>query len=161
MTTVAGTGHRPDKLGGYDAATFARLVNLAAAYLQKHPADHVISGMALGWDMALAEAAVALKIPFTAAIPFAGQERMWPRTSQDHFRRLCDQAAVIEIVSPGGYAASKMQTRNIWMVNHCDTLVALWNGASGGTANCLAYAKTIDKPVHNLWNSWNRYKETA
>ena len=32
-----------------------------------------------------------------------------------------------------------MQKRNEFMVDNSDLVVAVWNGTSGGTANCLAY----------------------
>lgn len=53
---VAGTGHRPNKLGGYGDDVFERLVALARTYLWHMEPWHVISGMALGWDQALAQA---------------------------------------------------------------------------------------------------------
>jgi uncharacterized phage-like protein YoqJ len=40
-----------------------------------------------------------------------------------------------------------MQDRNKWMVDHCDALVAIWNGTSGGTANCVKYALSVNKPI--------------
>jgi hypothetical protein len=76
---LAATGHRPDKLGGYDLSIYRKLVGLAYSYLRKQTPDVVISGMALGWDQAVAEAAVKASTPFIAAIPFRGQESKWPR----------------------------------------------------------------------------------
>ena len=43
----------------------------------------------------------------------------------------------------GGYAAWKMQKRNQFMVDHSNLLIAVWDGSSGGTSNCVAYAKKI------------------
>ena len=39
------------------------------------------------------------------------------------------------------YHPAKMQKRNEFMVDNCDILIALWNGTSGGTKNCINYAK--------------------
>ena len=61
---VAGTGHRPNKLGGYNNESFLKLVNIAEDALKQMEVTEVISGMALGWDMALAQAAINLNIPF-------------------------------------------------------------------------------------------------
>ena len=48
------------------------------------------------------------------------------------------------IVSPGEYAAFKMQVRNEWMVDQLnpatDLLLAAWDGSPGGTGNCVKYA---------------------
>ena len=45
----------------------------------------------------------------------------------------------------GGYAGYKLQKRNEWMVDHCDILIAVWDGTSGGTANCVNYAQSVNK----------------
>lgn len=159
MTILAATGHRPDKLGGYGPDVFESLVNLATGYfvLAKSAGaapDGVISGMALGWDMAWAEAAYRSGLPFVAAVPFEGQERLWPDSSKRQHADLLKRAAQVVVVCPGGYDPQKMQTRNRWMVDHADGLVALWDGSSGGTANCVKYAQRIGRPVVNLWSAY-------
>lgn len=150
---VAATGHRPDKLGGYSKENLERLIDFAIEHIPKDTTK-VISGMALGWDMAIAYASIELKIPFTAAVPFKGQEKMWPSSSQAEFNYLIRNASEVVVVSDGGYASWKMQVRNQWMVNHCDLLLALWNGSSGGTGNCIAYATKSDKSIINLWSKF-------
>lgn len=153
---VAATGHRPDKLGGYDnAEADNRLRVIAHHYLIKTSPVGVITGMALGWDQRVAEAALLAGIPFIAAVPFAGQESRWPACSKAVYRELMTQAHGVYIVSPGGYDAAKMHKRNEWMVNHADRIVALWNGgADGGTAACVRYAQARNKPIDNLWNEF-------
>jgi uncharacterized phage-like protein YoqJ len=154
---LAGTGHRPDKLGGYSPAISARLVDLARAALLKYQPGEVVSGMALGWDTALALAAVELGIPLTAAVPFEGQERRWRPEQQELFHAILARATTVIIVSPGGYAAWKMQVRNEWMVDRATGVLALWNGISGGTGNCVEYARRRQVKVLNLWSAWERY----
>jgi uncharacterized phage-like protein YoqJ len=161
MSIVSVTGHRPDKLGGYSDAVYFQLLSFAEKSLLNIKPDRVISGMALGWDQAIAEAAAKLKIPFWAAIPFKGQECKWPVKSQDKYHRLLSSAERSIIVCDGSYCASKMQKRNEWMVNNSDLLVALWNGASGGTANCVAYAKHVNKDMINLWEQYVNACRTA
>ena len=153
---IAGTGHRPDKLGGYTPEAWLRLRTFAVSQLKIINPTHVISGMALGWDQALANAAIILEIPWTAAIPFIGQESAWPQKSQDFYHTLLKRATTQEIVCPGGYSGAKMQIRNEWMVNHCDHVLALWDGTSGGTYNCLAYASRVAKPITNVWSQWTK-----
>ena len=153
---VAGTGHRPNKLGGYTRDARTRLFNTAIRSLEHLRPTKLISGMALGWDQALARACVELNIPFIAAVPFAGQETVWPAASQREYRELCEAASDFIIVSPGGYSAAKMQIRNEWMVDHCDRVLALWDGSPGGTRNCVDYAKTVNKPISNAWKCFQR-----
>ena len=148
---VAGTGHRPNKLGGYDDRVFKRLVDLAKAIIKETKATKVISGMALGWDQALAQAAIELGIPFIAAIPFKGQESRWPTSSQKKYQEIIQKAEEIIIVCPGEYSPKSMQIRNEWMVDNCDLVIALWDGSSGGTGKCIRYEKSINKPINNQW----------
>jgi len=148
---VAGTGHRPDKLGGYDAHTTKRVLHLAHQTLEHYKPELVISGMALGWDMVLAQAAINLNIPFHAYVPFIGQEQVWPSATRLYYKALLNHAADIIICSPSGYTKSAMQVRNQRMVDTCDLLIALWNGSNGGTANCVGYAIFVNRPYVNVW----------
>lgn len=164
---VAGTGHRPDKIivgshNGYHPDVERRLVQFALRCLTRLKPELVVSGMAQGWDQALASAAVWLKIPFDAYVPFEGQENLWPGASQRQYRALIAKARRVVVCSEGGYEPWKMQHRNQAMVAACTTLLALHDGSDGGTANCLRYAKLqldrTGKPViHNVWSAWERY----
>lgn len=71
---ICGTGHRPDKLGGYSNEVTQKLIRVCRFGLEKLQPSLVISGMALGYDQALAEAAIELKIPFHAYCPCYGQD---------------------------------------------------------------------------------------
>jgi uncharacterized phage-like protein YoqJ len=153
---LAVTGHRPSKLGGYGESAYTKLVLFARKVLDQLEPIRVITGMALGWDQAIAQACVDLKIPFSAAVPFNGQELTWPRAAQDRYHRLLGQAQEVVIVSDGDYAPEKMQVRNQWMVDNCDVLLALYDGSSGGTANCVRYAEGKSVPVINIWSSWTK-----
>lgn len=151
---IFGTGHRPEKLGGYSEAAQKKVRDLAYGYLQATRPHKVVSGMAQGWDMALAEASVALGIPFIAAVPFAGFDGRWPLNSRVKLQLLLQRAETIKYVCDPGYAGWKLQRRNVWMVDHAERGVALWDGSSGGTANCLNYASLRGKPVVNLWKDF-------
>lgn len=149
---ISATGHRPNKLGGYGQDAYIRLVKLAENYLVELKPTDIITGMALGWDQAWAHAGINLGIKVHAAIPFLGQESQWPESSQKHFKWLFYQCAGQIIVSEGGYSPYKMQVRNEWMVDHSHRVAALWNGTTGGTANCVKYAQKLNKQIDNLWD---------
>ena len=134
-----------------------KLVSFAIFQLKVYRPKEVISGMALGWDQAIAHAAYLEKIPFVAAIPFRGQELMWPKHSQELYNSLVKVASEVEIICSGEYSPSKMQTRNEWMVNNSSHVMALWDGTGGGTKNCVDYALKINKPVINVWSEWRKY----
>ena len=151
MTIIAFSGHRPDKLGGYKLPnpTYIRVCQQIDAALQELKPEKVITGMALGIDQWAASIAYKLGIPYLAAIPFEGQEKAWPEESQKTFRLLRKLAAEEIIVCEGGYAASKMQIRNEFMVDHCDQLIAVWTDL-GGTGNCVEYAKSVGRQIYHI-----------
>jgi hypothetical protein len=60
----------------------------------------------------------------------------------------------VHIICPSAYAPWRFERRNEWMVDRADRVVALWSGAEGGTARCVACAERKRKPVDNLWARW-------
>lgn len=152
---LAVTGHRPDKLGGYSKDVFAKLVSFAAQKLELLSPEKVFTGMALGWDQAVAVACVDLGLPFVACAPCDNQERPWRQESKNLHRNLLRLASEVVVVSPGNYASWKMQARNVYMVDRCDTVLALWDGSDGGTANCVRYAESVGKKVINCWGEYD------
>jgi len=171
---AAVTGHRPTKTGGYSKAARDKLIDFAIQTLQEHLPDYIVTGMALGWDQAIAQACVSLSIPFEAAIPFRGQESIWPYDSQEHYNHLLDCAQKVTVVSEGTFTAQKMQIRNEYMVHQAASqpggkLLTLWDGSPGGTKNCIQYAvggrqyrpakrwpEGIKYPIQviYLWHKW-------
>lgn len=146
---VAVTGHRPDKLGGWKIPNpmyDLTLMGLYNAFLQLKP-TYVITGMSLGVDQWAAELCVNMDIPFVAAVPFNGQDGVWIPAAKAKYQWLLSKAAVKYVICEGGFEGWKMQERNKWMVKSCHRMVAVWNGSSGGTANCLKYAAEVGKPV--------------
>ncbi len=153
--TICATGHRLKWLGGYHPKIYSRLRQVATQALTDLSPARVITGMALGWDQAIAKACIELGIPFEAAIPFQGQESRWPATSQDDYWEILTHADDIHVLSDSSYSPSLMEARNRWMVDHSDEVVALWNKLqSGGTWNCIQYAFSKGKPVINYWPEW-------
>ena len=158
---VSATGHRPDKLGGYNNPTSeTKQIALVIAQLEVLKPSFAISGMALGFDTSFAKAAIELGIPLIAAIPFEGQERTWRnKTDIDTYNNLLQQANKIVVVTKGdfstkpfGEVVAALHRRNEWMVDRSDLIVAMYNGdLKGGTANCVRYARKQSKRISNLW----------
>jgi len=154
---IAGTGHRPPRLGlGYDITSRDILCDFVISHLKRLSPTVVISGFAQGWDQALAQAALALGVELWAAIPFKGQESKWPSSAQLDYATLLKRAKRVEVVSEGGYAAAKFIARDRWMVDNADQVLALCDdtGERSGTKQTIDYAVSVGKPVTNLWNEW-------
>jgi uncharacterized phage-like protein YoqJ len=149
------TGHRPEKLGGYGAKTAKALRDLAKAEFTALVPELVITGMALGWDMACAEAAHELGIPFQAMIPFQGQEKIWPFESKKLYWKLLGVAKEVTFVSSPGYAGWKMLARDRAIVALSDAILALFNGSAGGTKYTVGFAAQMKTPVINCWERYS------
>lgn len=143
------TGHRPPKLGGYripNPIFNSVMEGLDKKFMELSP-DLVITGMAVGVDQWAAELCIFNGIPFVAAIPCEAHESKWPVYAQAKYYELLAQAFQVVLVNSGTYEPWKMQTRNEWMIDNCNYVVAVFDGTPGGTANCISYA-VPRKPVH-------------
>ena len=116
------TGHRPNQLFGYDihSAKYDKIRERLRAVMSSRSQAafdeygirtfRYISGMALGVDTIFFETALWLRehsdgftVQVTAAVPFLGQERQWPRESRKEYHELLEQADETIVVSEGGY----------------------------------------------------------
>lgn len=153
---VAASGHRPPKLGGYHDEPRVKATALAVEWIKEHHPTTLIVGMALGWDTAVAQAAIICDVPYIAALPFIGQETAWHEPDRDRFDLLLKYAESTVVVSPGTYTKGKMHARNRWMVDHAQRMLVLFDGTAGGTSNCVEYAHSKGVPVSNLWSTWRK-----
>lgn len=155
---VAGTGHRPGKLLGYGRREESLLDRFACAWIETLEPLRVLTGMAQGYDLALARASARMGIPFVAAVPFEGQEALWPDTSRREYQAVLSQASTVVVVTPGGYSRAKLAQRNEWLVDNAELLMALLRPhAGGGTANCVRYAAATGRDTIHLWRSWETF----
>lgn len=150
---VSFTGHRPKKLKAQVTQDWIR-DRLREKLIELEP-DEAISGMALGFDQIAAQVCLDLGIPFTAAVPFEGQDLDWRWDQQQIYLTLLGKAARVHIVDPvppTSYeeAVAKLHARNHWMVDHSDYLVAAWDGSKGGTEKCFKYAKKVGIPCFRI-----------
>ena len=158
---IALTGHRPQKLAGYDLNTpfykkmHAKLVSIIEDTIKSHPGAiiWIHSGMALGADTVWGFAAkTAMEkhpdiVKFHAEIPVMTQPDKWfKQIDKDRWQTLYeladDKTIYAEVYSP-----VVLQERNVGMIDHADALIAIWDGSKGGTANAVKYARTKDIPT--------------
>jgi uncharacterized phage-like protein YoqJ len=146
---VGFTGHRPQKIGGFELPnpTYIYVCQQLETYLKELGPEKAVSGMAVGYDQWAANICIKLGIPFIASVPFAGQESHWPKRTQETYHKLLTKAQEVVIVSEGGYAAWKMQVRNQHIVDNSDKIIACFDGTTGGTYNCVQYAKQRGKEI--------------
>lgn len=147
---VAFTGHRTDEICSYEIPNpvYTYVTSELKRLLTELNPEEAYSGMAVGVDTWAAEMCIELGIPFVAMIPFVGQESIWPDQAKAKYRELLSKASRIVTVSAGGFSAWKMQKRNMALVDSCDVLIGVYDGrGSGGTFNCLEYAKSVNRDI--------------
>ena len=159
MTTLAITGHRPDKLGGYEPNPLGRAVQRELrTRIEELRSTKLISGMALGVDQWAAWIAVRLGVPFVAAVPFEGQELVWKDAEKRRrYHELLANAVHVHVNNTEEPTAAQradkrwvrdsMFWRNRWMVQNCDVLLAVWDGSDSGTGNCVRYTEKIGRRI--------------
>ncbi len=157
--TCSFTGHRPNKLKGYNPEDNKELL----WRIYKEVEDHIdnkgvttfISGMALGVDMWAAKMILRVKrynpeIKLICAIPCANHSLKWNKKLQKEYNRILHVADKVVHVSTEEYKAYLMQKRNEWMVDNSDYIIAVWDGTSGGTGNCVKYAEKVKKQITQI-----------
>lgn len=155
MKILGTSGHRPQKSG----ATPLKLRLFAQVMLMEIRPDKVITGMAVGWDQAVAEACIDTGIPFIAAIPFEGQDERWPAAQRLRYSELLQAASERVYVSRPGFSLKKMQARNQWIVDHSTEMMVLYDGmGDSGTADCVERAERAGLVIRNVWKGWWSYR---
>lgn len=150
--TAAFSGHRPHAFGGYDESNpqILAVKNLLKGEIDAALArgiDTFISGGAIGVDTWSAEIVLELKANLVVAKPFPSQYQRWPRAVIERYFAFIKKAKLVVDVSIDPYCVWKMHKRNCWMVDRAETLIAVFNGTPGGTANCVEYAKSLNRNI--------------
>lgn len=138
------TGHRPEKLHSDEATVCTVLSNAIDAAIADGFATF-ITGMARGVDIWAAEIVLARKadnseIRLICALPHPDFEKRWNAQWQARYNVILQQADLVRVIYPE-FSMASYQARNEWMVDHSARVIAIYNGAPGGTAKTVAYAE--------------------
>lgn len=151
---IAVTGHRPNKLWGYDLTHpyYLAMQRYFMEYLKEHKCTDAWTGMALGVDTVFAHAVLCLKyegypIKLRCAIPCKNQSSAWQDPSRNHYKEILSMADQVHMVTDKNYTPECMEIRNKFLVNHSDRIIAVWNRSRGGTGNCVHFAKRVHRPI--------------
>lgn len=151
---ITGIAHPPARLYEKSHLPSTELVYLAAKALKKYKAAHLVTSLSLGWEQALAKAALELDIPFTVAIPYPGRDSVLKKDALVLYYELLARAAEVYQISDA-YCATAVMESNCWRVDHADGVLALWNFEfHGDTFQVIDYALKNHKEVVNLWRDW-------
>jgi uncharacterized phage-like protein YoqJ len=138
------TGHRPERIEDNEEAV-RELISEALVMLG---ATRFFQGMAAGVDLWSAKEAWKLKIPYVGVRPWAG-----------HMPRVADTVEYTKVLNHADEIVNTNQsleypgmicyhTRNEYIVDNVDTMIAVWDGKPfGGTYSCIMYAWQKAIPV--------------
>lgn len=157
---IAFTGHRPEKIGGYDEnhpmriAVKTAIADALKRAIAKYSATReiiVVTGGAQGVDTDAAREAHKLGLKFVVARPCNDHGNFFKAEGKVRYQKMLALAHKVVIVNDKPYdLAGKekcLHARNQWMVNNCDVVVAIWDGSPSGTSNCVDYARKLKRPM--------------
>lgn len=147
-TSVAFTGHRTYR-GEADAELRDTVVRLYAQGVRTF-----LSGMAVGFDLAAAEAVLDCRtlcpgVRLVCVVPFRGQAAHYSFADRERFERLCAEADACVVLAES-YHRGCYTRRNDYLVAHAALLVAWYDGSPGGTQYTLRRALDRGREVWNL-----------
>ncbi len=157
---VSGTGHRPATRKDPDGITPAALpwvkekARAGLLWLQReHRTTDVHSGLALGFDTVLAQAALDVGMALHAHIPFPQHPAVWPEPDQVEWWRLVGLATTVKTYG-ATYCVRLLHIRNDGLLDaaHDGVVFACWNAQkrTGGTASAIRKAVKRGLPILHI-----------
>lgn len=148
VKSCAFTGHRD--FGGEDNL---KKLEAAVRELIENGINTFYCGMAVGFDLACAEAVIKLKKHFSikiiACIPCPEQDKYFPSAIKRRYREALNNCDEIIVLAPS-YFTGCMQLRDRYMVDNCDVVLSFLSKNTGGTYYTVNYAKKHGKQIIQL-----------
>ncbi len=153
------TGHRPEHLPWMkdeESDRTKKLKNVLSTVIDtaiEEGYTDFYCGMARGIDTFAAEIVIEKaksnkNIRLHAALPCPEQNMNWTESEKERFEKILSYTSTKTVISPM-YTDTCMLTRNRFMVDNSQRVIAVWNGFfRGGTAYTVRYAKKEKKEIH-------------
>jgi hypothetical protein len=101
------------------------------------------TGMALGFDLSIAEFCLGNSIPYISCLPFASH-----LAGNEIFELLKSQARKVKVISEGEYSKEKYIIRDEYLAKSCNEMYAyLIKPGPSGTRTTVNFAKKYSKMV--------------
>ena len=149
------TGHRPEKMKMDERAVCAALERAIDGAIADGFTTF-ITGMSRGVDIWAGEIVLRKRDENTSlhlicACPHPDFEKRWPVVWQHRFHDVLGRADIVRTICPA-FSIDAYQIRNQWMVDRVSRVIAIYNGAAGGTKNTIEYAQSKGVTVQ-IWSS--------
>ncbi|WP_067602775.1 hypothetical protein [Nocardiopsis listeri] len=131
-----------------------------AALVKDHlePYGHAMVGLSCladGADSLFAEAVLDAGAPLEAVIPAAGYRSALPAPHHPVYDRLLARSVLVHELPHAVSDPHSHMAAGRLLVEQSDRLIAVWDGlparGPGGTADVVAYARALSRPVIVLW----------
>lgn len=168
------TGHRPDKLWGYNLQDerYVNLKELLKKKIVESGATELYTDMALGVNTLAALAVLELKesgvdIKLHCCLPCADQDKVWVTKDRLIYQEILDKADEVEYLSNKEYDPQLMKNNHHHIVDVCDFGIGVINSdmstSKTGTEESLAYADKTEVPVDiiDIGTGINKQKAVA
>lgn len=160
---VSFSGHRPDKIAGYNASPHSVEVAIRKALAEEvvrlcsQGADTFLSGMAPGVDLWAADEVLRLRVEgrigrdvrLVLAVPYPNFERSFGVEWRPLYNEIMERADEVVYLSQGYYRGC-YHRRNDYLAEQADVVVAYYEGSEGGTRYTLKRAEEWGRSVVNL-----------
>ena len=113
-----------------------------------------LSGMAVGFDLAAAEAVLSCKaahadLRLVAVVSFRGQQQRFSAHDRARFERILAEADETLFLSES-YSRGSYAIRNNYLIAHAATLVTWYDGTAGGTRYTVERARAQNRKLIHL-----------
>ena len=151
---VMGTGSRSMVTNPHRHNIYANLEQKVLQLREQYPDLVLISGMAEGWDEAIAKVGMRNEIPYEVALPtntygqyYWAQHSVLHRNRIAVFNELVEHACTVTIISKSLYLNGLHANfvRNQYMVDRCNKAL-VFNPTSSGTRDAVARLVSAHKP---------------
>jgi len=151
------TGHRAleERTRRWVARQLDDLFAFVASLPPSASTRRALSSLAIGADQMFAEAAHRHGIPIEVVIPFESFiDDFATAAERDSYERLLSAAASVARLRWAERSDRAYLAGGVWVVDHCDLLVAIWNGEKaagiGGTGGVVDYTRGAGKPCIHM-----------
>ncbi|GAA3259017.1 hypothetical protein ACFO1B_53120 [Dactylosporangium siamense] len=152
MSAIGVTGHQNIPAGALAYVT-AGIRDLLGAF---EPPVTGVGSLAAGADQLFAAVVADLGGRLDVVVPCDGYDAAFGTPADARrYRRLLSAAASVEWLPFPAPSEEAFMAAGIRVVERCSVLLAVWDGrpaaGRGGTADVVAHARSLGRPVHVLW----------
>ncbi len=149
---ISFTGHREFDRERFDGALYRRILEIANT-----EASTFWSGMAVGFDLAAAEAVLKARdwganIRLNCVVPYVGQSLFYSDRDVERYENIIRRANRV-ITLAEEYSREVYFRRNDYLIEQADMFIAYFDGnlSSGGTAYTIRHARRAGLTIENLY----------